>query len=78
MPSLETIFQFDSEKQAAAACAAVSVELSNTFEKRSRAQMHTNKNVVLLRIVAQDENALKASQGFYSRLLDLCNSICRR
>ncbi len=75
MPSLETFFQFQTEAEAQAAAKAVSPELTNTFEKRSRAGMHTNKNVVSLKIVAQDETALRASQGFYSRLFGLCREI---
>ena len=78
MLSFENKFDFLSEKAAKAAAAAVSVELSNTFEKRSKAQIHTNKNVVLLKIVAQDESALNASKGFYSRLFVLCQRLLRR
>ncbi len=75
MFSSEKRFEFKTEQDAAAACRAVSVELKNTFEKRSTSSIQTNKNVVLLKVLAEDELALGASVGFYSRLLMLCNEL---
>ncbi|HLC92494.1 MAG TPA: KEOPS complex subunit Pcc1 [archaeon] len=76
MPSLEKEFIFTSPFFALAVQKAVSVELDNTFERRAKSSIHTNKNVVLLKVVAEDESALAASLGFYSRLFGLCSDIC--
>ena len=72
MLSAEKQFIFDSEKAASCAAKAVRMEFGRAHEKRAFPSIDTNKNVVLLRIVARDEVALKASLGSYSRLLGLC------
>ena len=75
MLTAQKLFEFPSERGAKAAARAVSVELKNTYEKRSRTSIDTNKNVVLLKIVASDENGLNASLQAYSRALGLCMEI---
>lgn len=72
MLSAEKQFIFYSEKAALCAAKAVRMEFGRAHEKRAFPSIDTNKNVVLLRIVARDEAALKASLGSYSRLLGLC------
>jgi len=77
MPTQVREFLFDSPKAASAAARAVSVELKNTFEHRSKSSIHTNKNVVLLQVVSEDEGALSASLAHYSRLFGLCARIAK-
>ncbi|MCR4335426.1 MAG: KEOPS complex subunit Pcc1 [archaeon] len=72
---LETQFEFPDEGTANAVCRAVSVELNTEFQKRSKTTINTNKNVVLLKISAEDESALKASEFTFTRLLELCKEV---
>ena len=78
MPSAERAFGFGSVEAANAASRAVSVEFKNSFERRSKSSIQTNKNVVLLKVVSEDEAALNASLAHYSRLFGLCMGISRR
>lgn len=50
-------------------------ELKGKFEKRSRTDINSNKNVLSLKIYARDITALKASVNSYMRLIILCNSL---
>ncbi|HLC79347.1 MAG TPA: KEOPS complex subunit Pcc1 [archaeon] len=68
-------FEFPSEFAAKCACRSIGVELKNTYEKRSKTRIQTNKNVVLLKIDASDEFAANASLHSYSHLLGLCREI---
>ena len=68
---------FPDEHSAESVAKAVSVELNNLFEKRSKTTITTNKNVVLLKINAEDDSALKASLSSYSRLIELCKGISK-
>jgi len=68
---------FSDEKSAESAVKAVSVELNNLFEKRSKTTITTNKNVVSLKIDAEDDSSLKASLSSYSRLIELCKKISK-
>jgi len=72
---IEKQFEFPDEETADAVCRAVSVELDNKFQKRSKTTINTNKNVVLLKISAEDESAMKASEFTFTRLLELCKEI---
>ena len=75
MLSKEKQIEFPNEKIAQAAVKAVSVELDNEFEKRSKTTITSNKNVILLKIVAEDESALKASLYSYERMIMLCKKL---
>lgn len=75
MPLKELEFSFPSERHALAAFQAISPELENPFEKRSKVVMQTNKNVVLLKINADDEQAMKASLYTYKRFFGLCEKL---
>ena len=77
MNEIEKQIVFPDDESADAAVKAVSVELTNKFEKRSKTTIKTNKNVVLLKIVAQDDSALRASLNTYERLLGLCKEISK-
>ena len=77
MIEIEKQIIFPNDESAIAAVKAVSVELTNKYEKRSKTTIKTNKNVVLLKIVAQDDSALKASLNTYERLLGLCKEISK-
>ena len=74
MTPLEGVFElsFPDAVKAGLAARAVSPELENSYEKRSRTSINTNKNVVSLKVIASDESALKASMHSYMRLLGLC------
>ena len=75
MHSMEHQIVFPSAKTAELALKAVSRELANVFEKRSKTSIKTNKNLVLLKIVSRDEPALRASAFAYTRLLGLCRDL---
>ncbi|MCH7902787.1 hypothetical protein IIC68_03470 [archaeon] len=77
MIEIEKQIIFPNAESAIAAVKAVSVELINKYEKRSKTTIKTNKNVVLLKVVAQDDSALKASLNTYERLLGLCKEISK-
>ena len=77
MSETEKQIVFSNDESAKAAVRAVSVELTNNYEKRSKTTITTNKNVVSLKIVAQDDSALKASLNTYERLLGLCKEISK-
>jgi len=77
MNEIEKQIVFPNDESANAAVKAVSVELINKYEKRSKTTIKTNKNVVLLKIVAQDDSALRASLNTYERLLGLCKEISK-
>ncbi len=72
---VEKQFEFHDEETAKAAYQAVSVELNNEFQKRSKTTINTNKNVILLKISAEDESAMKASEFTFTRLLELCKEV---
>ncbi|PIN85407.1 MAG: hypothetical protein COV47_02280 [Candidatus Diapherotrites archaeon CG11_big_fil_rev_8_21_14_0_20_37_9] len=76
MLSKEVQIVFPSELLAKIASKAVSPELSNTFEKRSKTAINTNKNVVSLKVIASDETALKASFNSYRKLLEFSKRLC--
>lgn len=75
MEYIEEQFVFLSEKLAEIAQRAVLQELDNSYEKRSKAEITTNKNVVLLKITADDGHAKLASYHSYKRLLELSRSL---
>lgn len=75
MLSAEKRFKFQSEKTARAAAKAVSVELGNRFERRAKTTINTNKNLVLLRVVAEDRQALNASLNSFERLILMCREL---
>ena len=75
MESEEKRFVFPSGESAASAVKAVFPELGKKFERRSKTAINSNKNVVSLKIVAEDKSALKSSLGSYSRLIGLCKSV---
>lgn len=71
----EKKFSFPSATAAQSAAKAIKPELAKPFGHRAKAGIHTNKNLVLLRIVAKDSQALNASLGSFSRLLSMCREI---
>ena len=71
----EKQFVFPSEETARMAVKAVFVELEGGFEKRSKTGIKSNKNVVFLKVNAEDETALKASVFTFTRLLELCKEV---
>lgn len=73
--SAEKEFDFPNSRFAKAALGALRPELGRDFEKRSKVSIETNKNIVLLKIVADDGWALNASLHSHTRLLELCNGI---
>ncbi len=75
MYSDEFKLEFPNEESAQASAKAISVELDNKFEKRAKTNIKTNKNIVLLKVNAKDETAMKASMSSYTRLLKLCLEI---
>jgi len=75
MFSKEKPLEFPDENTAKKAVKAISVELDNEFEKRSKTAIKSNKNVVLLKIVAEDQSALKASLYSYERMIVLCKEL---
>ncbi len=75
MLSSEKSFTFNSENAALCAYNAVLPEINRLSGWRSKAQMHTNKNVVSLKVLSEDGPALKASVNSYSRLLGLCEKV---
>ncbi|MCR4369322.1 MAG: KEOPS complex subunit Pcc1 [archaeon] len=77
MPAIEKRFEFPDEQSAIFARRAVLAETGKGFEKRSKTGITTNKNVVLLKITASDDSALKASLNSYSRLLGLCKRLAK-
>ena len=70
--------RFPDAIKARAAAKAVSPELRNSYEKRSKTSINANKNVVSLKVIASDESALKASMSSYSRLLGLCLKLSKQ
>ena len=72
---LECKLHFSDEKTALAATRSVAVELGERHERRSVAQINTNKNIVLLKISALDKGALKASMNSYLKLLVFSQSL---
>ena len=75
MPEELFEFEFSNPSQASIAMAAIGPEMNKAFEKRSKAFMATNKNVVSLKIVAEDTHALKASSSSYARLFGLMKTV---
>lgn len=74
----EKDFVFPSEKGAAcAAKKAIWPELGKVFERHAQTSIHTNKNIVSLKIIAENEAGLKASARSFGRLLGLCIEIGR-
>lgn len=73
--SLKIRLFFVDEKKAQAAFLAVSAETGQKHEKRSKTLMNINKNVVLLKIIALDAPALKASVNSYLKLLLLSEKL---
>ena len=73
--NLEFELFFENEKKAKIALCAVQVELGQKHEKRSITFMNINKNIVLLKIMAQDSSALKASLNSYLKLLNLSENL---
>ncbi len=71
----ELSFVFSSEKQAVVCCRAVSPELGNSFGKNTKIVMQTNKNVVLLKIIADNEKSFNALKRSYKRLFELCRRV---
>lgn len=71
----EREFEFSGEATAVAALRSLEPELGKAFEKRSKTSIKNNKNIVSLKITAEDEQALKASLYSYSRLIGLCQSL---
>ncbi|GEM_PF-6975440 len=71
----EKEFEFPSNAAALAAKKALSAELGKGFEKRAASTINTNKNLVLLRVVAEDGRALGASLGSFSRMIVMCREI---
>lgn len=66
---------FPGEKEARMLLSAVSPEIGNKFERRSRTKMNINKNVLSLKIDALDLTALRASANSYLRFIALCSSL---
>ena len=75
MPQEILEFEFSTPADASVAAAAIKPEMNRAFEKRSRAFMATNKNVVSLKIVAEDAHALRASSSSYGRLFGLLKKV---
>ncbi len=75
MPSAQKEFGFPSAATALACASALSNALGKGFEKRARTAINTNKNLVLLRVVAEDRQAIRASLGSFSRLIAMCREI---
>ena len=75
MPSEQKEFEFPSAQAAGACAKSLSNDLGKAFEKRAKSAINTNKNLVLLKVVAEDEQALRASIGSFSRLIAMCGKI---
>ena len=73
--SAQKQFEFPSEKAASLAVRALSPELENASGWRAKASINTNKNLVLLKVVAKDKQAMDASVDSFSRLLGMCREI---
>ena len=73
----EIAFAFPNAEMASLAVKAIRPEMNKSFERRSKASIKTNKNVVLLKILAKDEHAVKASVSSYARLFGLVEKILR-
>ena len=68
-------FNFSSDKTANLAQKALEPELKNRFNERSQASIHTNKNLVFLKVVSKDERSLEAAFNSFSRLIEMCSKI---
>jgi tRNA threonylcarbamoyladenosine modification (KEOPS) complex Pcc1 subunit len=69
-------FAFPDETCANFAVLALSPEFKRQFGQRSSVSIQSNKNIVKLRILANDKHALKASEHSCKRLLGLCLKLC--
>ncbi|HZX19913.1 MAG TPA: KEOPS complex subunit Pcc1 [archaeon] len=75
MPEVIKEFVFPSEAKAIAVARAILPELNKSYQKRSKTLIKTNKNVVLLKIVAEDEHSLRASLTSFKGLLELGKNV---
>ncbi len=73
--SLKLELFFETEKKARVSFEAVSLETGQKHEKRSKTTMDINKNVVLVKIIAMDASALKASLNSYAKLFLLSDNL---
>jgi tRNA threonylcarbamoyladenosine modification (KEOPS) complex Pcc1 subunit len=69
-------FRFQNETCANFAVLALSPELNRRLGQRSSILIQSNKNIVKLKIFANDKHALKASEHSYKSLLGLCLKLC--
>jgi len=73
--SLRLKLFFGSEKEAGIVFGSISPELHGSHERRSVTSMDINKNVISLKIDANDSTALKASLNSYMKLIALSSNI---
>ena len=71
----ELSFGFESGEKARAAYEAVKPELNRPFERRSKTVMRSNKNVVSLKIIAEDQIAMMATRSSFERLFSALKKI---
>ena len=75
MPEIMEEIVFPNEAIASAVARAIIPELNKSYQKRSKTVIKTNKNVVLLKIVAEDEHSLRASLTSFRGLLELGKNV---
>ena len=73
--SAEIRIFFSSEEEAEIALKAVSLELGQEFERNSKSSAGVEGSSVLLKVVAENATALKASVNSYLKLIGLTYDI---
>lgn len=73
--SLKAKFYFKKPEDSELILKSIKPELNQKFEKRSKTEIKSNKNVLLVNIFAEDLAALKASANHYIKLITMLEKL---